>query len=104
MTLQLDRAAGPECPKCGCNGVTLESAGDTRGKPWAKFRCTHCDQVFSIGFSAVTKDTVVNGVVYHRVKCPTCQSKNTEITRTASEKIRYHKCRDCGQNFKSVEA
>ena len=47
---------------------------------------------------------MVNGVVYQRVKCPTCDSKNTVVTSKHSNRIRYHKCSDCGQNFKSVES
>lgn len=42
------------------------------------------------------------GVRFVPVKCPKCRSKN--ITCYASRlPIRYHKCRDCGLCFKSVE-
>lgn len=42
------------------------------------------------------------GVRFIPVKCPKCKSK--KITCYASRlPIRYHRCRDCGTCFKSVE-
>lgn len=43
-------------------------------------------------------------VVYYVIRCPdkNCRSTDTFITRT-DVPIRYHKCRACGINFKSVE-
>jgi predicted Zn-ribbon and HTH transcriptional regulator len=43
------------------------------------------------------------GVIYHVLRCPKCKSKNIR-THTTELPIRYHKCRDCGYNFKSREA
>lgn len=42
------------------------------------------------------------GVVYAVTRCPTCNSKSTKVTSTRG-KIRMHKCKECGHNFKSVE-
>lgn len=42
------------------------------------------------------------GVVFHVVQCPACRSPNTRITSTRRP-VRYHRCGDCGQTFKSVE-
>ena len=42
------------------------------------------------------------GVPYHPLKCPACGSKNNHCYSTHLP-VRYHACRDCGKNFKSVE-
>jgi hypothetical protein len=41
-------------------------------------------------------------VEYYVVKCPRCQSEKTKIYKH-DRPIRYHKCQDCGHNFKSIE-
>lgn len=41
-------------------------------------------------------------VYWRPVKCPACGSKKCPVTSTVSP-VRYHKCLDCGLNFKSVE-
>jgi len=48
-------------------------------------------------------DIITPRVVYWRViKCPTCNSKSCFVYSSKSP-IRYHKCRDCGNTFKSIE-
>jgi transposase-like protein len=42
------------------------------------------------------------GVPFYPLKCPGCKSKNVRCYSTHLP-IRYHVCRDCGKNFKSVE-
>lgn len=47
-------------------------------------------------------------VIYRVIHCPECRSKRTRVARTirpqpGRPRIRYHKCLDCGTNFKSVE-
>lgn len=79
------------------------AAGMRWGRPWVRYKCDHCGHEFTLGANPQQPGTV-NGVVFHPICCPSCKGKNTEVTRKASERIRYHKCRDCGQNFKSVEA
>ena len=41
-------------------------------------------------------------VIYYIIRCPKCGSEKTSVSRTLRP-IRYHKCGDCGHNFKSVE-
>jgi len=41
-------------------------------------------------------------VIYHIVHCPVCKSTNVPVYST-EKPIRYHKCSDCGHNFKSIE-
>jgi transposase-like protein len=92
-----------DCGKCGCNATEMIAAGMRFGKPWVRYRCDHCGHEFTLGNNPA-REGIVNGVVFHVVRCPGCKSKNTEVTRKANERIRYHKCRDCGQSFKSVES
>lgn len=47
--------------------------------------------------------SVQYGVIYYPLRCPKCKSKNIK-THTSEPPIRYHKCRDCGYNFRSREA
>ena len=43
------------------------------------------------------------GIIYYPLRCPRC--KSTEIkTHTSKPPIRYHKCRKCDYNFRSIEA
>lgn len=42
------------------------------------------------------------GVPYYPVRCPKCGSKN-QVCYNSKLPVRYHKCRDCGTNFKSTE-
>ncbi|OGW89760.1 MAG: hypothetical protein A3E74_06335 [Omnitrophica bacterium RIFCSPHIGHO2_12_FULL_44_12] len=41
-------------------------------------------------------------VTYHAIRCPRCGSKKCKCYHSAAP-IRYHKCRACSMNFKSVE-
>lgn len=47
-------------------------------------------------------DILLVAVTYVPTCCPKCQSPDTKITRT-DKPVRYHKCTECGQNFKSVQ-
>jgi len=47
-------------------------------------------------------DEELPGVVEVPVRCPRCGSKDNIVTSTRPP-VRYRKCRDCGQNFKSTE-
>jgi len=41
-------------------------------------------------------------IIYSPIKCPYCKSKNAKVYSTKFP-IRYHTCKNCGANFKSVE-
>jgi len=43
-------------------------------------------------------------VRYMPTRCPSCGSEKTRIYSSRDRPVRYHKCNDCGQNFKSIEA
>lgn len=42
------------------------------------------------------------GVRFIPIKCPKCKSKDVRCYKS-NPPIRYHVCRECGYNFKSVE-
>jgi len=42
------------------------------------------------------------GVVFIPLRCPKCNSKNVKCYGSHLP-VRYHYCRECGYNFKSVE-
>jgi hypothetical protein len=106
MSTGFIKASGPDCPGCGCNATSLVSAGESFGRPWAKYGCDFCRKTFTVGRPPVAGE-VVNGVVYQTVRCvcpnPQCKAKNPRVVNT-SGKYRWHKCDKCGQSFKSVES
>ena len=44
----------------------------------------------------------IRTIIWYVIKCPRCGSTKAPVTKTCRP-IRYHKCSDCGYNFKSVE-
>lgn len=40
--------------------------------------------------------------IYRPIRCTKCNSKNISTYKTELP-LRYHKCKNCGHNFKSVE-
>jgi len=47
-------------------------------------------------------DSIISGVIYVPTRCPYCDSKDTKI-HTTRGKLRYHRCKKCKRNFKSIE-
>jgi hypothetical protein len=42
-------------------------------------------------------------VLWTRVRCPQCGSSDCPVVNSSHVPIRYHKCRQCGHSFKSIE-
>lgn len=108
MSFELEKVQSVDCPHCGCNATKLIGAGENAGRPWARFECDFCNAQFALGrFPA--ENQVVNGVVYQPVRCPKCKCKDCPVTSSPTPirdrilRKRYHKCKNCGQQFKSVE-
>ena len=52
--------------------------------------------------SVINTGDKVRTIIWYVIKCPKCKSTKVPVTKTCRP-IRYHKCSDCGYNFKSVE-
>ena len=44
-----------------------------------------------------------DSVLWGGVRCTQCGSQDCPVYHSSHIPIRYHKCRSCGRNFKSVE-
>lgn len=93
---------GPECPRCGCNDTKLIAAGGG-GKLFARFECDYCKHVITIG-GVIHRQKAVD---FSRVCCPACGGRKTHVASSRSprenNRVRMHKCDECGHSFKSVE-
>jgi hypothetical protein len=103
--LFIDKIDGPACTYCGCRDVEVRKEPDP--DEWFASGiavCNHCSRQFVYMHHNEEQEEarVGSGVVFQRVKCPVCKSKDVPVKSTV-DRIRYHKCRDCGRNFKSVE-
>lgn len=103
------------CPQCNCADSLVLAAGSWFGGPWERRQCRHCRKIWrgpaiSSQPSAVShQEPVVEHqeppaplVRYVRVKCPQCGGGNCPVTSTRGRN-RHHKCKGCGNCFKSVE-
>ena len=50
----------------------------------------------------MNNNTECYGVSYIPLRCPKCNSKKVRCY-SSHPPIRYHVCKNCGQNFKSIE-
>jgi len=116
-----------DCPRCGCPDVLLVGqsetagqvfvAGQPSGPPMVRrretLRCRLCGHRFTITTPFVEpaeldalEDPPPDGddlaVPYFVTRCPACGSTDCPVRHTARPK-RYHKCRDCGKTFTSIE-
>jgi hypothetical protein len=97
---------GPECPLCGCPETVV--VREPNGHEWfgdGQAQCDNCDRVFTFKEKEETEKTEDRkelAVVWNPVRCPDCNSSHAPVYRTMG-RVRYHKCRDCLRNFKSVE-
>lgn len=94
-----------DCTTCGCADTEVER--EPQPEAWfadGVARCNCCDQVF--GFRAPKAGSGEQGasstVIFTPVLCPQCGSPDVPVTHSALP-VRYHRCRGCGNTFKSVE-
>ena len=105
----------PECPVCGCNDTrVLEGPREvTMGREVLPVKglaqCCYCEHKYRFSASADNPPDSRDAVPYVCVRCPRCRSKEVRATSSpvahnGSPRVRWHKCWECGKNFKSVEA
>ena len=103
-----------ECRECGSLDVEVDHA-PAAGEwfPTGRARCNDCGNRFLFRAPAKAKEQeredlarYVEGrggaVVYRPVRCPTCRSTDVPVQHSEPP-VRYHRCRNCGETFKSVE-
>jgi len=118
----LSKIIGPACPHCGCRHTERVNTGSRWGVSWGgeaptRRKCRYCGRQFNavienepvpdqmnepIDDLQTPEPEVITPIIHHVHTCPACGSKRTRITRTVRP-TRYHKCKDCGHNFKSFE-
>ena len=109
----LERLIGPECPRCGCCDSRIVSSGTWWGSERQRRQCKNCGKLFGAqpvatpsenagSQQALTPIAQAGPVTYVVMRCPHCDSTDTCITSTRKP-VRHHKCRGCGETFKSVE-
>ena len=92
-----------DCTTCGCPDVDVER--EPQAGAWfadGVARCTECGQVFGFRPKEHSEKERETSVQYQPVQCPRCRSTDVPVQRTVLP-VRYHKCRGCGETFKSVE-
>jgi len=71
-----------------------------RQKDWLKEWQSDEETVRSAGRPPISNEDY--GVKFYPLRCPKCSSKDVKCY-SSHPPIRYHYCRKCGHNFKSVE-
>ena len=94
-----------DCTTCGCPDVEVER--EPRHDSWfadGVAHCNNCSQgfIFRAPKEAADDESTGRAVAYQPVQCPDCRSTDVPVQRTVMP-VRYHHCRNCGTNFKSVE-
>ena len=88
------------CPECGCNEIEKRGGVMQWGRRIQRWQCAHCGRKFTL--EAAEEQTECETVPYVRTLCPHCSSVKARVYST-SLPFRYHKCSNCGRNFRSVE-
>ncbi len=92
-----------DCTTCGCPDVEVERDPNPAG--WfadGVAHCNECGQVFSFRAPKEAREEAEKAAIYQPVQCPLCGSIDVPVQRTVKP-VRYHQCRGCGANFKSIE-
>ena len=106
----LTRCTDPACPSCGCRQSEAIATSTRWGRPRRRRRCGNCyslwwEKVPAVHAEqeAVPKRNRGDAVIFVPVRCPGCESTEVKTTHTGKRGVRYHKCKRCGETFKSVE-
>lgn len=104
--MAMDRIAGPECSRCGCEDSDLVKTQRTWHGEVEVRRCNHCGKKFTHTVEPDEEDAADEVAVYYDVRCvcPSCNAENPPVTSAPGKGVRWHRCRRCGTRFKSVSA
>jgi len=110
---------GAKCPVCHCRHLLPVRVTEWLGRRQEVRECRHCGRRVVLSpaaeknpadFAGLSPPTLtpLGGVPFLSTRCP-CGSDNTKIVQTIQPKgdgttVRWHKCGDCGQRFKSFQA
>lgn len=95
------------CPKCNCPRMTRLSRSSWWNQEMDKMQCEHCGHVWR-QYAPLIEKPATNQVgppvptyrPLERPLCPVCGSKS-KVTSSRG-RIRYHQCKTCKHNFKTV--
>jgi len=91
----------PACPTCDCEMSSIMRRYEAWGRQFERRLCRHCGREFAVPVEEV-EPKKPDGVVYHVLRCPACNSADVKTTST-QRPVRYHKCGGCSATFKSIE-
>lgn len=103
------RVEGPECPGCGCPDSEVQKRWTWFEHLYERRRCAHCGREFTVSAGAAppaasTASPQNGGMInFHVIRCPKCRGERTRVY-SVHKPVRYHRCADCGESFKSIEA
>ena len=99
----------PCCDRCGCNDLRESGKRSVWGVESVQFRCDHCGAESSVSAEdlamerkAATMPEPVIEAKWPRTRCPKCGGRDTPVKSTRG-RLRWHRCDDCGERFKSAE-
>lgn len=87
------------CKRCGAT-FGPEPQFDRFWNEWRQ-KCGHCGLEVAVDGPVETEEPGLP-VYFIPVECPKCHQTDCPVTSTPG-KVRKHKCRSCGHNFKSEE-
>lgn len=105
------------CPHCGCPEYRPVASirPSWSGRQYQRMRCEHCGTEFYTRFSLPdgqnsmglpteyeARIDVAPAIEYVKMRCPECLGIHVPAYKKRGV-VRYHKCTDCGHNFKSIE-
>lgn len=94
----LEKAAGPECPRCGCNDTEMVDAGRRGMYLWSEWQCGNdkCSHTFKLGNRTDQPR--------RKAQCPHCGEQDTRATggTAAGGQVAWRNCNRCGKPFKDI--
>jgi ribosomal protein S27E len=99
----LTAAKNPACPGCGCQATELVAAGNSAGRPWARYACDACGRAFLVGTGGA--DKVVEYLEQKIPICPVHGEPMKQNGRARRGNVLYYACKidGCKQTGKGTQ-